>query len=236
MENLLLKSISPQSVKVYNLLLKVGSLSAAQIGKKIGILPNTAYRNLKELIRLGFVTQPTKYPAVYSAKSKSETMGLYTNIVVQNFRETFGIVSESKGEPLKISFIQNRKDLLKQAEKDAYKAKIQINRIISGDSVPAETTLAFKSAADRGVKIRILVQGVSEGKSEVVNSWRKMGMEVKFTQSINTRIVTYDGLITYFASYNKKHPQEALGVRFDYPPLAALMDEMFESRWKLGQN
>ncbi len=236
MENLLLKSISPQSVKVYNLLIKNGPLLADQIGKKINILPNTAYRNLKELMSLGFVEKSTKYPAVYRAKIPSETIGLFTNLIIQSFHQTFASLGKQEEMDLKISFIQNRKDLLKQAEKDAYKAQRQINRIVSGDSVPPETTLAFKSAAERGVKIRSLVQGVSEGKPEVVNSWRKMGMEVKFTQSINTRIVTYDGLITYFASYNKKHPQEALGVRFDYPPLAALMDEMFESRWKLGQN
>jgi sugar-specific transcriptional regulator TrmB len=236
MENLLLKSISPQSVRVYILLLKNGPLSAAQIGKKIGILPNTAYRNLKELIRLGFVKQSSQYPAVYSAKPKSEAVGLYTNIIVQNFQEAFAMGADSKGDPLKISFIQNRKDLLKLAERDAYKSKMQINRIISGDAVPAEFTLAFKQAVDRGVKIRILVQGASKGKSEIIRSWRKMGMGVRYTPNLNTRIVTYDSLITYFASYNLKQSQEAIGVRIEYAPLAALMDEIFELRWKAGLN
>lgn len=235
MENLLLKSISPQSVKVYNLLIKKGPLSAAQIGNKINILPNTAYRNLKELIALGFVKQSPQYPAVFSAKPKDETIGLYTSIIASNFHEAFASQNESS-DNLKISFIQNRGELLKQAEKDAYKAKRQINRIISGDVVPAETTLAFKRAVERGVKIRVLVQGTGKAKSQVIKSWRKMGMEVKYTPNLNTRIVTYDGLVTYFGSYDPKRGQEAVGVRFEHAPLAVLMDQMFEQKWVLGKN
>lgn len=236
MENLLLKSISPQSVKVLTLLIKNGPLSALQIGEKINILPNTAYRNLKELMNVGFVKKSDTYPAVYSAKSKSEAVGLYTNIIVRNFQEAFAAGLENKGDSLKVSFIQNRKDLLKQAARDAYAAKRQINRIISGDFVPAETTLAFKQAAERGIKIKVLVQGASKSVAGTIASWRKMGMEVKYTPTINVRIVTYDGLITYFASYNQRNNQEAIGVRFEYAPLTALMDELFELRWRSGKN
>ncbi len=232
MENLLLKSISPQSIKIYKQLLKTGPMSANDVGRKIKILPNTAYRNLKELMSLGFVKKSTQYPAVYEAKSQSETIGLYTNLILQNFHEAFIATGNSKTN-LKIAFIQNRKDLLKQAEDDAYRAKKQINRIISGDAVPAETTLAFRKAVERGVKVRILVQGKSS--SQMIKSWKKMGMEIKYTPSLFTRIVTYDGSITYFASYNPDSSQEAIGVRFEYPPLASLMDQVFEERWRTGK-
>lgn len=231
----MLKSISPKSVRIYNLLIKSGTLSAAQIGKKISIFPNTVYRNLKELMALGFVQKSNQYPAVYSAKSKNDAIGLYTNIIVQNFQEAFSAGADGKEADLKISFFLNRQDLLKRAEKDAYKAQRQINRIISGDAVPAETTLAFKQAVERGVRIRILVQGASHGKTQMIKSWLKMGMKIKYTPSINTRIVIYDSLITYFASYNPKAASEAIGVRFEHAPLAALMDEVFEQRWKLGK-
>ncbi len=235
MENLLLKSISPQSAKIYSLLIKNGTLSARKIGEKISILPNTAYRNLKELIALGFVQKSQIYPAIYSAKPKNETIGLYTNIIVQNFQEAFFTQADGNEADLKISFIQNRKELLKLAEKDANQAQWQINRIISGDAAPAETTLAFKQAVERGVKIKILVQRTHNKQSEIIKSWQKMGMEVKYTPNLNTRIVIYDKLITYFASYNPKAASEAIGVRFEHPPLAALMDELFEQKWQKGK-
>ncbi len=228
----MLKSVSPQSVRILTLVIKEGSLSAVEIAQKISILPNTAYRNLKELIGLGFVRQSDTYPAFYSAKSKEETISLYTNTILQNFQEAFAGM-ESAGDSLKLYFIPNRKELLKQVEKDARKAKRQINRIISGDFVPAETTLAFKQAVDRRVKIRVLVQ--NKDKSETIRSWRKMGMEVMWTPRIDIRIVTFDGLVTYFASYNSGKAQEAIGVRFEYAPLTILMDEIFEQRWKTGK-
>lgn len=230
MENLLLRSIAPQSVQVYNLLIKAGPLTASRIGRKMGILPNTAYRNLKELMRIGFVQKSGDYPATYAAKSKHESVGLYTNIILQNFEQAFAAAASTESN-LKISFFQNRTDLLKSADKDGYRAQRSINRIISGDVLPAESTLAMKLAIERGVRIRTLVQGNSKGLAQTVRSWKQMGMEVKHTPNMNTRIVTYDGTTSYFASYNPSRHQEAMGVRFDYTPLTALMDELFEQKW-----
>jgi sugar-specific transcriptional regulator TrmB len=234
MDNLLLKTLSPQAAKVYRLLLKHQPLSAKQIGGKINIVPNTVYRDLRELKRLALVEELHTYPITYQAKSVPAAAAFFTSLIRQNFYETFGL-SDSGEENLKITFFQNRKDFLKIAEKDISRAKKYCNIIISGHEVPAEFVLAQKKAVDRGVKIRKLLQQANMESIRVALNYQKMGMETRFTPLVQARIVIIDGQITQFGSYSPERQAESAGVRFDYPPLARLMDELFEQKWQQGK-
>lgn len=235
MDNLLLKTISPQSAKVYNLLLRQQPLSAKEIAQTIGIVTNTAYRDLRELIKLGLAEEVNQYPKKFQAKPEGEALELYSSIIRNNFYETFGLRKSAQGS-LKVSFFETRKDFLKLSEKDSNHAKKQINLIISGHEVPAETMLAKKKAADKGVKIKILIQGLDEERKRVTKAWQKIGAEVRYISNMNTRILIYDSQITYFSSYDPGKQPEAVGVRFDYPPFAKLMDEMFEQKWQQARS
>ena len=129
---------------------------------------------------------------------------------------------------------QTRKDLLELFGKDAAKAKKQIHIIVSGHEIPAETTLAYKQAVDRGVKVRKLIQNKDQENIRLARHWQKIGVEVKYTPMMQARIITLDGQITHFGSYDQYQHLKSMGVRFDYAPYAQIMDEMFEQRWKLG--
>jgi len=87
----------------------------------------------------------------------------------------------------------------------------------------------------RGVKVRKLIQNKDEENIRLAKSWQKIGVETRYTPLIKARIVTIDGHITHFGSYEPQKHLESVGVRFDYTPYAAMMDELFEQRWKLGQ-
>lgn len=234
MDNLLLKTLSPQAAKVYQLLLKNSLLSVKEIGEKINIVPNTVYRDLKELEKLGLVETVKIYPIKYQAKSASAGLAIYTSLIRQNFYETFGLI-DSGEENLKITFFQNRKDFLKLAEKDINHAKKYVNIIISGHEVPAELVLAHKKAVDRGVKIRKLIQHLNLENVSAAKNYQKIGVEIKYTPLIHARIVIVDGQITQFGSYSPERQAESAGVRFDYPPFARLMDELFEQKWQQGK-
>lgn len=234
MQNLLLKTLSPQAAQVYALLLKYPQLSAKQIGKHLGIVENTVYRDLKELSRLGLASALGGYPVKFQAKPAEESVALLTGVFRQNFYETFGLHNEGENN-IKMSFFQTRDELLKLFVKDAKNAKKKINIIISGHEVPAETVLSQKRAIEHGVKIRKLIQGLNAEQQRMAKSWQKIGVEVKYTPNINARIIIFDGQITHFGSYSPEHHKESVGVRFDYPPLAKLMDEMFEQKWQAGK-
>jgi len=234
MSNILAKQPSPQAVEIYQLLSAGKPLSAKEVGRHLHIFPNAVYREIKQLLALGFVEEIYSYPVKFQAKPANEAIAFYTSIVRQNFYEMLGLTG-SASQNLKISFFQTRENLLERFNKDAAKAKKQMNIIVSGHEIPAETTLAYKQAVDRGVKVRKLIQNKDEENIRLAKSWQKMGIETRYTPLIQARIVTIDGHITHFGSYNPKRHLESAGVRFDYAPYAALMDEMFEQRWKLGK-
>ena len=62
MTNILTKQPSPQAVEVYRLLEKHGAMSAKDIGKQLKIFPNAVYREVKQLLALGFVEEIFSYP------------------------------------------------------------------------------------------------------------------------------------------------------------------------------
>ena len=233
MINLLQKPLSPQAQKAYALLLKHKALSAAKIGRLMKVAPNSIYRNIRQLVQIGLVENGHQYPAKYHPKPLAAGLDLYTSIMRQNFFETFGTSSYSQKDP-QISFFQTRSDFLKQANKDAGRATTQINFLVSGHEVPAETILAFKKAVDRKVRVRALVQGLRD--RQMLKNWQLIGVEVKSTNYIGARIITFDEKISHLYSYNPSRQKEAVGVRFDYAPYALLMDELFEQKWQTGKN
>ena len=227
----MLKSLSPQAAKAYKLLLNNKTLSAKDVARELKILPNTVYRDLRELIRIGLIEKVNDYPVRYKAKPESEAVSLYTSIIRQNFFESFGL-NVKVGQNLKIGFFQTRKDFLLLCKKDFEYSKEKINIIISGDELPPEAVFVHKATVDRGVKIRKLVQGLNEENIRMAKAWKRIGVDTKYTPLINSRIVTFDGKITILGYYEPYKQQECVGVRFEYAPFAALMDEMFEQKWE----
>lgn len=231
----MLKAISPQAAKIYELLLKSGTLNAKGIAKKLNILPNAVYRATKELVGLEFAEEIHQCPIVYRIKPKNHTIEWLMNLLKLNFEQLSG-ASGFENTDLKISFIQNRKELLAKTNIDTKKAQTSFNLIVSGHEIPAETILNTKQAIDRGVKTRALVQQITRFNKDMLGNWQKIGIEVKYYPNIEARIFVYDHRIVYFTSYVQKNPQEAVGVRFEYTPFAKLMDELFEQRWQIGKD
>lgn len=240
--NYLLKSVSPQTTQVYNLLLKQKALTARQIGKRLNILPNAVYRSIKPLIRLGCVEGLGNHPVQFRIKPINQALNSYLFASRENFLQTFfprGITTQKTQdkklvESLNISFIKDRKELLEYSNKDMNKAKSEVNFIVSGLEVPAEIILGFKQAFDRGVKLRFLVQRLDEVNKQMLKNWKKLGINVKYFPLLEARIIIIDSKITYITSYNPNNQEEGIGVRFNHPPIAKFLNELFEARWRIA--
>jgi sugar-specific transcriptional regulator TrmB len=237
MTNFLLKSISPQAATIYRLLESRQAMSAKDVGKRLGIFPNAVYRAVRQLLELGIVEELNGYPKKYAARPLSEGLDLFSSIMRQNFQETFDKNNKSLGHRnfLKITFVQKRSQTIKMTDRDTTAARENINLIASGLDLPAETLLVNKRAVERGVRVRLLVQNLKEVNADRLRSWSKAGIEVRYYPNMEARIYLFDHKIVYMTSYDPKNRREALGVRFEYPPLTALLDELFEQRWKLGK-
>ena len=57
MSNILAKQPSPKAAEIYQLLSAGEPMSAKEIGKHLKIFPNAVYREVKQLLALGFVDE-----------------------------------------------------------------------------------------------------------------------------------------------------------------------------------
>jgi sugar-specific transcriptional regulator TrmB len=225
---------SPQSVAIYQALSRKKYITARELGTKLGILPQAAYRAIKPLEKLGVVQQSGKYPRKYRIQASEASLDSYLLSVQEHYIKTFLAKSNTKNQifkQLEVAFIQNREELTNKHCKDILQAKKRVDHIVSGEEVSAEMMLARKTAIENGVKLRFIVQQVNEFKKYMFSNWKKLGIEVKYFPLLEARIIIVDSRIVYMTSYNPKANNEAVGVRFDYPPIAKLMSELFEKRW-----
>ncbi|HVF69194.1 MAG TPA: phospholipase D-like domain-containing protein [Xanthomonadales bacterium] len=230
-----MQNITPQSKAIYELLSESKPLTAVQIADKLNILPHAVYRSIKVLVEFGFVRQMGHHSTLFMKNTPEGPIDLYANAMKTYLSETFSSKNKPSSKPLDISFIQTRNQLIEMTDTDVEKATKSIDFIVSGHEVPAETILAYKKAVERGVKIRMLVQNLDAMSPEMLRSWKKAGVKIKYFPYMESRIFIYDNQIVYFTSYNPEKNSEALGVRFNYTPFARMMNEMFEQRWKLGK-
>jgi sugar-specific transcriptional regulator TrmB len=231
MTNYLLKSLPPQSAALYGFLKEKKPMTAKNIGKKLDMFPHAVYRAMKPLTELGIVKQLNSYPVSYEAKPVNDAVDFSTAAIRQNFLDAFGKQTKGIDKPLDISFIQNRNDLLEKTNTDIAAAEKEVNFLVSGLEVPAETILVFKQAVERGVEVKALVQQMNETSKKMFKNWKKIGVQVRYFPNMETRIFIIDGRIVYFTSYNPEKKDEANGMRFNYIPYAKLMSEVFEQRW-----
>ena len=236
MSEKLLKSPSPQAMDIYRLLEASGPKDAKEIGAKLKIFPHAVYRAVKQLLVLGFVEEVHSYPVKFIARPSSQALELFLGATRQNFGTVIGKEHQSHiHKLLPLSFVQRRQDLLKMTSRDTREAKSTISYIASGLDVPAETILANQRAVERGVRVRLIAQNLKEVTKEKLKSWRTAGVEVRHFPNIEARIFVFDSKTVYFTSYDPKNMHEALGMRFNYPPYAQMMSELFEQRWKLAK-
>lgn len=237
MNNLYLNPFSHQTESIYKLLLKNNNpLDAKSIGSKLSISAHTVYRAVKPLVGLGLVARLDVYPTQFAVTNFSNALDAYQLSVRENFLGKFfpqDVIGNNRepDSPLDISFIKDRQELLERSNQDMRLAKKEVNLIVSGLEVPAETILEYKQAVDRGVRIRTLVQRLDEVNKEMLQNWRKIGIDVRFFSLLEARIIIFDSEIVYLTSYNPDEQNEGIGMRFKYPPIARIMSQVFEERW-----
>jgi sugar-specific transcriptional regulator TrmB len=229
-----MQNITAQAKKIYNALYIDKPLTAVQISDKLNILPHAVYRSVKVLVEFGFVRRLGRYSTLFMKNDPAGPIDLYVHDFKTHLLKSFSSneFNNATGPMTSIEFISNRPELIKETDIDLGRAQYDACFIVSGLEVPNETVLAFKKALDKGVHIRIIVQNLNEVKKKHLEYWQNMGIEVKHFASIEARIIIFDSKICYITSYDPKKKEEGTGARFSYPPVAIVMQSLFEQRWK----
>ncbi len=231
MRNILERLLNPQAIRVYKNIENT-PLTAKEIGKRLKIFPNAVYREIEKLKSLGLVVESSRRPIKFGAQNLEISSGVIFDLLKQGLYGTQDIQTQS----LKINFIQTRKQLLEMTNKDTRRVRANLNLIVSGHEVPAETILAQKHAIGRGVNVRMIIQDLNASSPQRIMAWQKMGIVIRHLKHLQARIFVFDGKTVYFTSYSENKNDEAIGMRFEYAPFARLMDEMFEQRWGLAKD
>lgn len=230
--------LKPQAVLVYKLLLQE-PLTVRQIALKLKVFPHGLYRAIRQLEQYGLISHTEKHPAKYQATPFLESIEAFLIQLRHDLIENFAGFSGSKKEKPQaiseapdISFIQGRNMSIARSTEDLKSSKDEVEMIVSGNEVPAETIFECKKAIERGVKIKFLVQENKESNKEMLNNWKRLGLIVKTVKQIGIRIFIYDSSIVYISSYQPNKKTEAFGVRFKYQPIAIIMKQIFEKYWQ----
>jgi len=228
--------LSPQAAEVYKELLTINNqITAKALGERLNIFPNSIYRLIDELKNFGMVKilngRPSRFQAFPVDVAVDKLFLQYQNWFFSNFplkNEEHSVANDDLG----VSFIRSRDESVERSTQDQKSMKKELLLIVSGDEVPSETILVNKRAMERGVKIKIIVQRYNGGNREMIANWHRMGMEVRFSSTIKTRITIIDSKIVYLVSYDPRDNKKGIGVRFDYQPVAWLLQEIFMQKWK----
>ncbi len=216
-------------------------MTAKQIALSLHLLPNTVYRSAKPLIELGVIKKLNGSPVKFVPQDTSDVINLLSLALRQSFQKNLaGKLGQRKksnyiNNLLDASFIYDRKNLLESTTNDVHAAKNSIDIVVSGFEIPAEAVLAYKNAAEKGVKIRALVQNSKEVNKQIHQTWSKIGIDVRRIPLMEARIFIFDQKVVYFTSYDPRAKNTAIGIRFAYPPYAILMNDVFEQRWRASQ-
>jgi sugar-specific transcriptional regulator TrmB len=233
MEAQLTKAITPQAQVIYDLLIRKGEMDAEAIGRELDILPNAVYRAANKLITVGMARKLATYPAKFAAVPAEAALSWYLLATAQQFRQQFNVKPTQRSNDLapSITVIKDRNSLLVRTDKDAARAKQSIDYIVSGLEVPDETVMVYRQAVARGVRVRKLVQRQAEISDSSLAEWRRNGIDVRLCPDLGTRMFIFDERIVYLTSYSVDHKDRAFGIRFDYPPLAVLLRNLFKQYW-----
>lgn len=228
-----MKTVSPQTANVYKLLNDGKVLSAQEIADELKVLPNAIYRATKKLVDIGLVEQIETYPLRFRAISSQTAANLYMINAMRDFRKEFGVAQAVRPDKAPtLSLVKGRDNLLRRDAQDAKAARYTIDFIVSGHEVPNETILAYRKAITQGAKVRMIIHQDKQAYSKQTKEWQSIGAEVRFLPGLDMRLFIYDKKIVYLTSYDPENYGSAFGVRFDYPPLAMQMSQLFEQNWE----
>lgn len=228
--------VSPQALTIYKLLLTNDAMTAKDIGDQLNILPNAVYRANKQLLEMGIIEKSDSYPVIFSTVPVSSAIGWFLIQAQKDFKQTFSRSEKTDAQPTtspSITFIKSRSDLLSRTDKDVIASQKEVKFIVSGLEVPDSTVLAYRKATTKGVSIKALVQK-RRSNQDKFEKWQNIGVDVRQVNDLELRVFIIDSRIVYLTSYSQNKKEEAFGVRFEYPPLAALMNDLFEQKWQLA--
>lgn len=233
--------LSEKEVSAYLTLLREGALSASQLGRKIGVLPNAVYRLAESLIEKGFVVDLGGRPRRFQARPPETAFGAFLVNQTATIQKAKIAALESLSEmPKRVP--QTRVDLVTGQAEVFAKAVEMYNRtrkeilIISiGEPIPEDLLLSMRDALERKVKIEMIAHKYDEENKALLSSWKRMGMKIRHYPDWGFHLSICDAKRVLLTVNNPENTKERTGIMFGSPALAKAMRDYFYSVWEKAE-
>jgi sugar-specific transcriptional regulator TrmB len=230
--------LSPQSQKVYEVLLKEGGgLTIAEIAFKLRIAAGDVYRLAKPLLDIGLVERSIGRPFRLATRPNSNGLDIFLSVESRWFVNHFPQSKNSSGSnvppgEMQLEFIQGRDELMRKSVFEIDQCTKSVDLLRSGHEIPTDTMRALAQAIKRRVKVRMLIQDYENENKDQVANWIKNGILVRKTAIKSLRLMIYDSNVGYFMSYKHSNSGQDMGMKIVYPPFAVILSNYFQELWK----
>ncbi len=225
-------------VQCYELLINKDAQNAKELASTIGILPNAVYRLTNELKHKGFVTCIGKYPTTFHAVPRSIAILSRIQNQQKKLREledqilqSHSLRSSSNESATRLEFIKSRSQMYNTFVEMAKQAEKEILVISIGEPVSDEVKLAHRDALERGVSQKLLFHKHDKGNEDILRSWVKMGIEVRYYPVWGFHLIIFDGKRSMLVANNPKATEERTGIVIYSEGLSKALKDYFYSVW-----
>ncbi|MDO8515190.1 MAG: helix-turn-helix domain-containing protein [bacterium] len=227
--------LTPDEAKIYSLLVTNGSLSSEEIAEEIKIFPNAVYRLAKKLLAKKFIVDLSGWPKRYQAIPPKVAIETYVQDKLSELEELKTIsVNQFTGinNPTQVETLTGKNAMFEKYLELANKAKQEILIFSLGEPVNDEIKLVNRDALERGVTIKLLAQISNKNNHSLLDSWRRMGLEVRHYPAQGFHLVIIDSQITLLTTSNPKNPLERITIVFPNTFFSQSMCNYFNSLWE----
>ena len=237
-KNLVSLGLTKHESACYVNLLREGSLTGRQLANVTGIIPNAVYRLINNLISKGFVTSLDTTPTTYQALAPQIAIPAFLKNKTQTLEETSAKAIQeltnikTQAPQTRVDFIASRQKMFSSYVEFAKAAKEEGLIISIGEPVPDEIKLINRDLMDRGVKIKFIVHKYGKENKELLQSYVKMGYEVKHFSDQGYHLMIFDGKVSILVSSNPKNPAERTGMIIYSEGVARAHRSYFYSVWE----
>lgn len=228
---------SKQEASLYLLIYQRGTVSAKDLGRELGVSPNSLYRLLEKLVRKNLVFASTSWPKSYKVVSPRFAFDLLVKnkiVAIEESREKLiGLLPVSRNDDLtKIEIIGGARELFDNYVTLSRKAKKEILLISIGEEVSEEVLLANRDCLERGIKIRFIAHKLDQTNKDLLVRWVRMGIEVRHLPGQGFHLVIFDQNRCLLSASNPDDPGERSTVCIYSQAISTAMSQYFNSIWE----
>lgn len=226
--------LTHNEARIYSLLVLKGALSSEEIAREIKIFPNAVYRLAKKLLNKKFIVELDGWPKKYQAIPPKIAVENYIQKKLRDLEELKTISLSQFTEiksPTQVETLAGKNAMFDKYIELANKAKQEILIFSIGEPVNDEIKLANRDALERNVSIKFLVQISDKNNETLLNSWRRMGLEVRHYPAQGFHLVIFDSQITLLTASNPKNPDERTTTIFPNQFFSHTMRDYFYALW-----